>query len=231
MESHNEFTTAPSSQEADEWIEAFLKEPSRPSRFWVRSKPWNRFIVSRISECYSEYSVAARVVILFLLYSIHHGPDELRIEPEKTEDGGTKLRIADVRQGESVELVPPPSIIFDGIVKELKALAGLAGHRLAERLRAVGRWIDGQPMHTSVGRFEIVAGDEIMRVDLHIIPSAAGDRLTLKFFEASAHTSALGKKETMEIFKDCHFAENEEEAQSNPEDDHSQHNGPEQAEP
>lgn len=130
-------------------------------------------------------TTSRKVLYLILLLCLKDRASELYIEPCETETAEEKLRLRYVIEGESYDLVPPPSFLAPVLSEGLKHLSGLRSPRgrIGDLFRSLARRIDGQPLGPTSGKFRIGNASHASEITATFHPGPIGERIVLEISE------------------------------------------------
>ncbi len=124
-------------------------------------------------------------LLMVLLSALWNRAAEIRFEPDPTASPGPGLRLFGEVGGQLHEIPPAPQHLAAGVLEELQTIAGLTTRRrrLAGWLRRLAERLDPHASTTRTGQFRLEWGDSGLDVAATVYPSAAGDRIFLRFGE------------------------------------------------
>jgi hypothetical protein len=145
-----------------------------------------------------------KVLLLVFLVVVRDRASALRFVPWRFEEGECNegdervgFRLVYEVDGQEHELVPPPRWLSRFVAREIESLADLSRplRRVADVLRRIASWLDGQDVPPRRGRFRVKLGGTEIGVDVWAYPSDLGAQYDLLFMSRSDVASAAATRE------------------------------------
>ncbi len=145
-----------------------------------------------------------KVWLLVLLLVVKDGATAIRFEPWRFEAEESSNRVEELGfrmlyevNGQEHDLVPPPHWLKAHLAREIEAVADLSRprRRIADLLRRLASWIDGEGKMPRQGSFRIKLHEILIDVEVLAYASEIGERYYLRLAHRSDTATKIATEE------------------------------------